>query len=110
MIAMVVPRPVRLDEKIAGIHYHGLAIGGRVGAAALDDEAQCRVGVPMRRRYFSGKHNLKSHGNRAAPRLQTDIATERIGSYPHHVRRFHERRINVRPSPELWLYLLGIVP
>src|SRR5262245_40319746 len=109
MIDMVMPCPIGLDEKIAGIHYHGLAIGSRVGSVALDDEAQRRVGVPMRRRYFSGKHDLKSHGNRATPRLQTDIATERIGAYPHHVRRFHEGGINFCPAPELGLHALGIV-
>src|SRR4029453_3744284 len=109
MIDMVVPCPIGLDEKMAGVKNHGLAIGGRVGSASFNDEAQRRVGMSMRGRYFSGKHDLKSHGNRAAPRLQADIAPERIGAYPHHVRRFHEGGINVCPAPELGLHALGIV-
>ena len=63
----------------------------------------------MGRCCFSGKHDLKSHGNRPAARLQTDIAPERVGAYPHHVRRFHERRINVCPAPELRFHAVGIV-
>src|SRR5215475_1939936 len=109
MIDMVMPCPIGLDEKIAGVHNHGLAVRGRVSSAAFDDEAQRRVGVSMRRRYFSGKHDLKSHGNRAAARLQADIAPETIGAYPHHVRRFHEGGINVCPGPELGFHALGIV-
>src|SRR4029450_4275333 len=109
MIDMVVPCPIGLGEKIARIHNHGLAIGGRVGSAAFDDEAQRRVGVSVGRRCFSGEDDLKSHANRPAARLQPDIAPERVGAYPHHVRRFHERGINVRPAPELRFYAVGIV-
>src|SRR5215475_7494138 len=109
MIDMVVPCPVRLNQQIAGIHNHGLAIGGRVGSATLDDEAQSRVGVSMWRCCLSRKNDLKSHGDGPAACLQTDIAPDSIGAYPHYVCRFHERRINVRPAPELWFHLLGIV-
>src|SRR5262249_42912100 len=109
MIDMVMPCPIGLDEKIAGVHKHGLTVRGGLSRAAFEYKAQRRVGGSMRRRYFSGNHDLKSHGNRPAARLQADIAPERVGAYPYHVRRFHERGINVCPAPELGLHAFGIV-
>src|SRR5215813_7252243 len=109
MIDMVMPCPIGLDEKIAGVHNHGLAVRDRVSSAAFDDKAQRRVGVSMRRRYFSRKHDLKSHSNRPTARLQTDITPKHINAYPYHVHRFHERGINVCPAPELGLHAFGIV-
>ena len=109
MIDMVMPCPVRLDQQISRIHDHGLAIGSRVGSTAFDDEAQCRVGVSMGRCRFSGKDDLKSHGNRPAARLQADVAAERVGAYSNHIRGFHERRINIRPAPELGFHAVGIM-
>src|SRR5262249_55997040 len=97
MIDMVVPCPIGLDEKIAGVHNHGLAVRGRVSSAAFDDKAQRRVGVSMRRRYFSGKHDLKSHGNRPAARLQADIAPERVHAYPYTSHRYTLPTINTYP-------------
>src|SRR6476646_10759618 len=100
MINVIVPSPVWLDEEIPWIHGHWLAIGGRVGAAAFNDETQRSIGVPMRRRDFAGKHDLKSHADRSTARLQADVAAKSVGASSHSFCGFHERRVNIRPPPE----------
>src|SRR6185312_4857627 len=103
MIHVVVPSPVWLDEEISWIHGHWLAIGGRVGAAAFNDETERWMGVSMGRRDFAGEHDLNSHADRSTARLQAAVPAESVGASPHHLCGFDERRINLRPTPELRL-------
>lgn len=46
-VAVVVPGPGRSDDEVARLHAGAFAVHRGVGAVALDDEAQGRLGVPV---------------------------------------------------------------
>jgi hypothetical protein len=58
-IAMVVIGPRRRQDEIARVHGGALAIDGRVGAAAFDDEPQRGGGMTMATCRFARKNELQ---------------------------------------------------
>src|SRR5579883_1666945 len=59
-IAVVVPGPGRGDDEVDGPHGRPLAIDRGIGAFALDDEAQRRLAVAVRRRDLAGHDDLEA--------------------------------------------------
>ena len=57
---MVVPGPGRGDDEVALFHDRPLAVDRRVGAAALDDEAEGRGGMAVGRRHFARHDELQA--------------------------------------------------
>ncbi len=68
LVAMVVPGPGRCDHEIAGQHRRALAIDRGIGALSLDNEAQCRLGVAVRRRHFARQDQLQPGEQRMGDR------------------------------------------
>jgi hypothetical protein len=57
---MVVPGPARRDDEVAGLHGGALAAHRGVGAAAIHDEAQRRLHMPVRRRHLARHDELQA--------------------------------------------------
>ena len=80
-ISMIVKRPRRRDDEIAGMHRRALAVDGRIRAVAFDDKAQRRLAVPMARRDLTGKNELQSRVERMRDRRRA--AQSRILQHEH---------------------------
>ena len=59
-VAVIVPGPGRGDDEIAGLHQGALAVDRGIGAVPLDDEAQRRLRMAMRRRDLAGHDQLQA--------------------------------------------------
>ncbi len=57
---MIVPTPLRRQDKIAGTHGRALAIDGGKRAVAFHDKTQRRLVMTMARRYFAGHDQLQA--------------------------------------------------
>ena len=86
LVAVVVPGPGRGDDEIAGLHRRALAVDRGIGAVPLDDEAQRRLRVAVRRRDLARQDQLQPGEQRAGDRglaLETrvfSISTRRVAS------------------------------
>ena len=78
---MIVPGHRRRDDEIAGLHRGALAVDRGVGALALEDEAQRRLAVPVRRRDVAGDHHL--HAGKQRGRDLRLAAQSRIFQHQH---------------------------
>ena len=68
VVAVVVPGPGRGDDEIARLHRGALAVDRGIGAVPLDDEAQRRLRVAMRRRDLARHDQLQPGEQRAGDR------------------------------------------
>jgi putative membrane protein len=59
VVAVVVEGPRRRDDEVAEAHRRALAVDGRVGAFAVEHQAQRRLRVPVRRRHLAGQDQLQ---------------------------------------------------
>jgi hypothetical protein len=59
LVAVVVPGPGRGDDEIAGLHQGPLAIDGGIGPVPLDDKAQRRLRMAVRRRDLARHDELQ---------------------------------------------------
>ena len=59
-VAVVVPRPGRRDDEVAGMHRDALAVDRGIRAGAFDHEAQRRLRVAVARRDFAGHDELQA--------------------------------------------------
>jgi hypothetical protein len=57
---MIVKRPRRGQDEIAGAHRRSLAIDRGIGTLSFDDEAQCRGHMPVAPGNLSRQHELHS--------------------------------------------------
>ena len=60
VVAVVVEGPRRRDDEVAVAHRRALAVDRRVGAFAVEHEAQRRLRVAMRRRDLAGQDQLQA--------------------------------------------------
>src|SRR6516162_5101413 len=58
LVAVVVPSPGRGNHEVAGEHRRALTVDGGIGSLALDDEAQRRLRMAVRRGHLAGQDQL----------------------------------------------------
>ena len=59
VVAVVVEGPRRRDDEVAVAHRRALAVDGRVGALAVEHQAQRRLAVAVRRRHLARQDQLQ---------------------------------------------------
>ena len=68
VIAVIMPVPRRRNDEVSGMHRGALAADRRVRTLAIDDEAQRRLHVAMRRRDLAGQDQLQTRVQRLGDR------------------------------------------
>ena len=106
-VAVVVPGPGRRDDEVARVHRGALAVDRGVGAAAVQDEAKRRLGVPVARCHLAGQDQLQPGVQ--AGRDQRLAAHRRVLQDQHppdrllggdQRTRLHQVGLDLRPVPD----------
>ena len=107
LVAVVVPGPGRRDDEVARVHGGALAAHRGVGALAVDDEAQRRLHVAVRRRDLARHDELQPGIERLRDRRAA--RDRRVLQHQHaahgllggdELGRFHQQRADLVVAPE----------